>query len=48
MGGQMQNVGRMYLKQRFFGRLFRGEVGKRPTPPGKLFDKYITFFLRAF
>jgi hypothetical protein len=28
MGGQMQNVRRMGLEQRFFCRLFRGEVAQ--------------------
>jgi hypothetical protein len=37
MGGQMQNVGRMDLKERFFCRLFGGEVGRSPTPGDKLF-----------
>src|SRR5580704_15854755 len=27
MGGQMQNVGRMDLEQRFFCRVFLGEIG---------------------
>ena len=44
----MQNVGRMDLEQRFFCRLFRGEVGRRPTPAGKLLNQFISFFLRAF
>jgi hypothetical protein len=47
MGGQMQNVGLMDLKQRFFRRPFGGEVGRGPTPSGKLFDQFISFFLRA-
>jgi len=48
MGGQMQNVGRMDLEQRFFCRLFGGKVARRPTPAGELFDQFISFFLRTF
>src|SRR6516225_9141603 len=48
MGGQMQNVRRMDLEQRFFCRLFGREVGRRPAPVGKLLYQFISFFLRAF
>ena len=47
MGGQMQNVGRMDLQQRFFCRLSSGEVSRLPTPAVKLLDEFITFVLRA-
>jgi len=47
MGGQMQNVGRVDLKQRFFCRLFGGEVNRRPTPADELLNKFISFFLGA-
>ena len=35
MDSQMQNVGRMDLKQCFFGGLFGGEVGRHPIPASK-------------
>jgi Sulfatase-modifying factor enzyme 1 len=47
MGGQMQNVGRMDLKQRLFCRRFPGEVGRRPTPARERFCEFITFLLCA-
>src|ERR1700693_1206091 len=47
MGGQMQNVGRLDLKQRFFCRGVLGEVDRRPTPAYKLLNKFITLYLRA-
>ena len=48
MGGQMQNVGRMDLKQRVFCRLLLGEFVRLPVPVGELFNQFITFLLRAF
>src|ERR1700756_257169 len=47
MGGQMQNVGRMDLEQRFFCRGVLGEVDRRPTPADKLLNKFIALYLRA-
>ena len=44
----MQNVGRTDLQQRFFCRLFLGEVGRRPPPFDKLLAQCVTFFLGAF
>jgi hypothetical protein len=47
MRSQMQNVRRMDLEQRFFGSLFGGEVGPRPTQRANFFDQFISFFLRT-